>query len=354
VAVCRILQLQFCDGIFRAASRLCEDAGLYDEANQCLLALRDPSNEMILLASRYDGPANKKAEFYMKVGIRSQEAFAAAAEQAVKDGKQVDAVTSFVAAGQYDRALSVGLEYLRELLSGNSWALDDAYALITPLNCINLAAHTNTISTEQRNTMLAYSYYLGAHQAMQRGYSSIVSFLFDALHAMISGSSGSGAVNFPLPQGLLRLQEAAYFQSIDAARAATLLRDVMSEGNLHAKYKTVAGVLKKNVDSILAGSPLPHVASSKHLIIPAGSLLPTGGLASKPILSVISRTPITGQRVCIDQAPNASAAGASTVLNGVGDPNAGYISLAEAIMLQQCTPYSPNHTGQRMKVHAST
>ncbi len=75
--------------------------------------MRDPSDEVTLLATRFSGPTNLKSEFYLKAGIRSIDAFAQAGEQHVKDGKRVDALTCFVAGGQYEKAVTLGVEYIK-------------------------------------------------------------------------------------------------------------------------------------------------------------------------------------------------------------------------------------------------
>jgi hypothetical protein len=87
LAVVKVLKLQFCDEVFVRAASIAEEMGLYEDALKLLSSVREPREHLTLVAARFQGPANKKAEFYTKVGIRSQDAWIQAADQAVKDGK---------------------------------------------------------------------------------------------------------------------------------------------------------------------------------------------------------------------------------------------------------------------------
>lgn len=362
LAVCRVLQLQFCDEVFRRTSTFCEELGLWDDALKCLLSLRDPRDDLILLAARFTGPANLKREFYLRCGIRSQEAFAAAAEQHVKDRQTVDALTAFVAGGLPERALTVGMEALREMLSQPSWSLQEAQALLKPLHSINLATAlpAGAAAAELRNQFLCYSYALGSMEAMNRGagYATVASFLVDSVAAIVAKLTAAGvAVSLPLPVALLRMQEASFLASIDAARSSLLLRDVIAEGGnaLNPKLKAAAAVVKKNVDTIhLARKPTaqPTAAAlhtNRNVIVPGSSTLPCGGSAPRRVVSLLSRAVIEGPKVNVD-ITSAHMPAVVGVADGAVNLGAGFVTLQEALMLNQCTPYSPNHTGFRLKI----
>lgn len=366
LAVCRVLQLQFCDEVFRRTSTICEELGLWDEALKCLLSLRDPRDELILLAARFTGPANLKAEFYLRCGIRSQEAFATAAEQHVKDRQISEALTAFVAGAMPERALTVGMEALREMLSQPSWSLQEAQSLLKPLHSINLATSLpNTpAGQEMRNQFLCYSYALGAMEAMNRGagYAAVASFLVDSVAALVAKLTAAGvAVSMPLPLALLRMQEASYLSSIDAAKSSLLLRDVIAEGGnaLNPRLKAAAAVVKKNVDTIhlaarkptggAAAQPSGALHTNRNLIIPGSSTLPCGGSAPRRVVSLLSRTVIEGPKINVDVTSSHMPAVVG-VADGAVNLGAGFVTLQEALMLNQCTPYSPNHTGFRLKI----
>ena len=352
LAVCRVLRLQHCDDVFLASAYLCEELGLHEDAWKCLLQMSNATEEIILLAARFNGPANKKQEFFLKVGIRSQDAFAQSAEQAMKDHKNIEALTAYVASNQYETALSVGCDLLRDFLNQNAWGLEDLQNLIKPLNSVNLLL----VSSDLRQQFLIYSYFVGAHIAMNHGYSCIVSFLFESIQTLVSKLQTSGcSVSFPLPIGLCKLQEASYFQSIDCVRSLNLLKEVLSESALNAKYKAAANAVKKAVEtSMAAGYGNTNATTkryvSKNLIIPSSSNLPCGSTSNKVIQSVISHSVIEGPRLNVDQPLNPQPI--PGLAEGAQNPHANYVTLAEALMLVKCTPFSPNHTGQRLKVFA--
>jgi hypothetical protein len=53
--------------VYRALSSLYEDHGMWDEAATTLQLLREPRDELTLLAARFNGTADKKSEFYLRV-----------------------------------------------------------------------------------------------------------------------------------------------------------------------------------------------------------------------------------------------------------------------------------------------
>lgn len=55
------------DHVYRALSLSCEDHGMWDEAAIALQLLRDPRDDITLLAARFNGTADKKSEFYSRV-----------------------------------------------------------------------------------------------------------------------------------------------------------------------------------------------------------------------------------------------------------------------------------------------
>jgi hypothetical protein len=282
----------------------------------------------------------------------------------------VDALTALVASGQHERAVSTGMELLRELLLQPAWSLEEVQALLKPLHSANLPSLNNPELVQQ---FLLYSYFVGAQVAMARGYVAVATFLCDSVASLHAKLVQSGAqVSFPLPVGLLRMQEASFLQGGIAGpegvlRAQSLLKDVLAEPSLPPKLKAAAAVLKKNVDTLVAanqsaaGRAAAAAAAAaakaqlnKHTVVPSGSLLPTGGSSARALVSVVSRQALeAGVRINVDWTPaTAHAALAPGQAEGAQDLTAHYCSLAEALMLVKCTPFSPNHSGQRLRIYA--
>jgi hypothetical protein len=57
------------DHVYRSLSQICEDHGMWDEAAMSLQMLRDPRDDLTLLAARFNGAADKKTEFYSRVSL---------------------------------------------------------------------------------------------------------------------------------------------------------------------------------------------------------------------------------------------------------------------------------------------
>jgi len=125
-----------------------------------------------------------------------------------------------------------------------------------------------------RNELLAYSFFVGAQQAIWRGYSPIVSFLFEATRYFLLPSSWLGisdrrtlitrgniafpvsiqfmkviCANFQPIKMCFQLQEASYFASIDPPLSVQLLSTLLADSSLPPKLKAAAAATKKNIDS---------------------------------------------------------------------------------------------------------
>lgn len=384
------------DEVHRLVSHFCEEMSLWDEALDCVLALRDPmsSHDLQLLASRYNGPSNLKAEYYLKVGIRSMESFATTAEQLYKErfaaapavtimnnpqaiAQACEILVAFVAAGSTSsglqiRAISFGIDLLKDLFAQSSWSIEDAQSLLRPLHSLNLdsaslmsASSSSAASTsaatvnELRLQVLIMSYFIGAQIAMNCGQNSIASFLVEAVITLCARLVSSGAVPALAPAMVssLKLQEASMLQVTDPLRAQNILKDLLAESTLAPKIKAAATIIKKNVDTIHLPTWVAKrgttivVPVNPNTIIPAGSNLPTGGSAARSVYSIISRQLIEGPMVNVDLT-SADMPPVAGVADGAANLNANYITLAEALTLVKCTPYSPNHSGFRLRLYA--
>lgn len=185
-ALARVLKLQFVDFVFGALASVCEELQLWDAALQCLLYARAESSahEIVLLASRFIGPADRKADFYLRCGVRAMDTYAAVADaQLLKEHKPYDATISYIAANNYDRAATLICEQLYQLLSSPAWSVEDFSRLVHPLSSVPFAQLSNP---DLVPLLLAYVYYNGALRSMQKNHpAALVHALFDLTAKMV-------------------------------------------------------------------------------------------------------------------------------------------------------------------------
>jgi hypothetical protein len=289
-----------------------------DEAYKALKLMRESKLDIQLLAARYNGL--DKHAFATRIGMRSRESFLAEAEQFQKDGDTVGAVRSFLCGGSHQKAVEIGLAACRDLLagtgphkaSGGVWSVDALGDLLVPLHSVNAAA----LESPLRFQLLAYCCFYGAQVAISRGYTVIVSALFDSVRAMTI-RAGNGFV-FPVHPALMKMQEMSLWSdsNFDNATAVKLAEEFLKDTTLHnGQPKAVALAKKILAEGMMAWRVSgPHqsshcyviccvvnpsiparagtVATSKNLIIPSSSNLPTGHLRRFPAPSLISKKPI--------------------------------------------------------------
>lgn len=333
VAVANTMQLSFVDYVYVAAARISENLGLWGEALDFLRYMRDGGqSEITLLAARFIGTRAKKADFYQKAAVRSQEAFLNDAQEAETKGNRIEALKCYLAGGDHMKAAELGTSYLKELLSKGSWCMGQCDEIMRYLNSVNLEKISDAALKDE---ILAYSFYLGAQHAIFKGFTPVVSFMFEVVNTILS----HGRADFPIHAHLMKMQEISYMQYADPTLALTLVNDFLESGSLQAKFKSGATNIKKALESVIAdmhntdnGSDAkkPEQWKSANIITPTGSNLPSGNNRHDPVSSIASKENIKGPRVAL------------------GDST--YLSLSEALMLSRCSPFSPALSGARLNV----
>jgi hypothetical protein len=312
------LNMENCDYVFVETSKRCEQYGMWDDALALLQKIDNSGPQIQLLAARCDKPSHEKLDFYGKANLPRKEAVLIDAEVMLKEGKKIDALTNLLCGGDEQKAIELAFELLHELLNKPSWSLNELEALVEPLNSVQAQTLPQALKCE----VLIYSCLLGCQRAYTFGFGDLAAFLGDSVINLCT----KGAIQCPVPPSFLKMQELTYFAGVDPVRALNLAKDLLNSPTLPSKLKPNVTAIKKTIETVYTpGSARLQEINS---INPALPQFPSCGPDGVPAISVISRKPVLGFPVMLE--------------DGIS-----YVSLAEARMLLKCTPFSPLFSGFR-------
>jgi len=238
-------------------------------------------------------------------------------------------------ARDFVRAGETGISILHDELTaaftkGGTLPWETLKEVVDYLNCLNLIQ----LKPELRAEILCYSYYVAMQESMWKNYSNLIPFLVETIKTLIF----TYELELAIPFSMTKLQEATYFQVLDAPYALQCVNECLEHAaTLPAKAKNSVGTLKKTIETVvdIANSPdkvvdtETSVCTSSHECYPAGIRLPGASTRKYPIVSIISRSHIMGARVMLEDMESA-------------------ISQQEAVMFAQVCPFSPLATGERL------
>uniref|UniRef100_A0A2K6F7Z6 Uncharacterized protein n=1 Tax=Propithecus coquereli TaxID=379532 RepID=A0A2K6F7Z6_PROCO len=101
------------------------------------------------------------------------------AETACADGNIFETVKYYLLSQEPEKALPVGIDFVKEYISNSNWTLDTVYPILDLLSYIRtekLVLHTCTAA---RNELLILCGYIGALLAIRKQYQSIVPALYE-------------------------------------------------------------------------------------------------------------------------------------------------------------------------------
>jgi WD40 repeat protein len=234
----RCLQLEGVDFVHLECAKRCEQLGMWDEALTAYNQMDAPGNQINLLCARCDRSQHEKAFFYAKAGLPTKAQWLIEAEAALKEGKKVEAATSFLCAGEESKCIEIAMELVNDILNKASWALAELESVIDLLNCVS----AQLLPPTSRAEVLMMSYLLASQRAFTLGFGEVGSFLVQAFQTMATRAN----VNPPVPLSFLLMQELTHFAGVDPERASNLARDLLVNPILPPKLKANVQSIKKN------------------------------------------------------------------------------------------------------------
>ncbi|KAB1257529.1 WD repeat-containing protein 17 [Camelus dromedarius] len=278
------------------------------------LLLMTPDNELQLvkLCAFCPGCAEELNDLHEKCKLPTVEECMRLAETAQADGNTFESVKYYLLSQEPEKALPIGIDFVKEHIGSSDWSLDTVYPVLDLLSYIRtekLMLHT---CTEARNELLILCGYVGALLAIVRQYRSIVPALYEYTSQLLKRRKVS------VPLKIEHLSE-----ELDAWRACTQSINQSSEESpctppSESQRTVYATLLKRLKEEPLRGPVGPDYVT--------GSNLPSH---SDTHLSCLTGSKIQGPVFFLED-------GKST------------ISLNDALMWAKVNPFSPLGTGIRL------
>ncbi|XP_054421804.1 WD repeat-containing protein 17 isoform X4 [Pteronotus mesoamericanus] len=293
-------------------ARKCMMIPMWSLAADLLLMIPDNGLQLVKLCAFYPGCAEEINDLHEKCKLPTVEECTRLAEAAWADGSVLEAVKYYLLSQEPEKALPIGIDFVKGYIKSSNWTLDVVYPILDLLSYIRtekLLLHT---CTEARNELLVLCGYVGALLAVRRQYGSIVPALYEYTSQLLKRR------DVAVPLTIERLSE-----ELDAWRACTQPVNQSSEASPYTppseSQRAVYATLRKR----LKEEPLRGLTGPGHV---TGSHLPSH---SDSHVSCLTGLKIQGPVCFLED-------GKSTV------------SLNDALMWAKVNPFSPLGTGVRL------
>nr|XP_060511614.1 WD repeat-containing protein 17 [Panthera onca] len=278
------------------------------------LLLMTPDNELQLvkLCAFYPGCTEEINDLHEKCKLPTVEECMQLAEAALADGNIFETVKYFLLSQEPEKALPIGIDFIKECISSSDWTLDTVYPVLDLLSYIRtekLVLHT---CTKARNELLILCGYIGALLAIRRQYQSIVPALYEYTSQLLKRR----VVSVPLK--IEHLSE-----ELDAWRACTRSTSRSPEESPYTPPSDSQRMVYATLLKRLQEEPLKGIVGPDYV---TGSNLPSH---SDIHISCLTGLKIQGPVFFLED-------GKST------------ISLNDALMWAKVNPFSPLGTGIRL------
>nr|XP_057158198.1 WD repeat-containing protein 17 isoform X7 [Pan paniscus] len=286
--------------------------GYRNLAADLLLMIPDNELHLIKLCAFYPGCTEEINDLHDKCKLPTVEECMQLAETAHADDNIFETVKYYLLSQEPEKALPIGISFVKEYISSSDWTLDTIYPVLDLLSYIRtekLLLHT---CTEARNELLILCGYIGALLAIRRQYQSIVPALYEYTSQLLKRRE----VSVPLKIEYLS-------EELDAWRACTQSTNRSLEDSPYtppsdSQRMIYATLLKRLKEESLKGIIGPDYVT--------GSNLPSH---SDIHISCLTGLKIQGPVFFLEDGKSA-------------------ISLNDALMWAKVNPFSPLGTGIRL------
>uniref|UniRef100_A0A672PNA3 Gem-associated protein 5 TPR domain-containing protein n=1 Tax=Sinocyclocheilus grahami TaxID=75366 RepID=A0A672PNA3_SINGR len=272
-----------------------------------------PDNEILLakLCAFYPGSSAEINDLHEKCGLPTLEECKELAESAHAEGKVLPAVKYYLLSPEPEKALPIGITYVKEQLSSPDWTMDSVYHILDLLSYIRTDRLILPKCSEERNELLILCGYIGALFAIGRQYSSIVPALYEYTSQLLKRRE----VVVPLQIEQLSVE-------LEAWRACTYSLKVADD----ALYNPPSEAQKREYSQLLSRMSEEPIKGLEGPDYVTGSNLPSH---SDVQISCFTGLRIQGPAFFLEDGKSA-------------------ISLNDALMWAKVNPFSPLGTGIRL------
>ncbi|XP_044767544.1 WD repeat-containing protein 17 isoform X5 [Neomonachus schauinslandi] len=293
-------------------ARKCMMTPTWNLAADLLLMTPDNELQLVKLCAFYPGCTEEINDLHEKCKLPTVEECMQLAETAQADGNIFETVKYYLLSQEPEKALPIGIDYIKEYITSSNWTLDTIYPVLDLLSYIRtekLVLHT---CTKARNELLILCGYIGALLAIRRQYQSIVPALYEYTSQLLKHR----VVSVPLK--IEHLSE-----ELDAWRACTQPVSRSSEESAYTSPSDSQKMVYATLLKRLQQEPLGGIVGPDYV---TGSNLPSH---SDIHISCLTGLKIQGPVFFLED-------GKST------------ISLNDALMWAKVNPFSPLGTGIRL------
>ncbi|XP_054635631.1 WD repeat-containing protein 17 isoform X4 [Dunckerocampus dactyliophorus] len=140
-----------------------------------------PENHILLakVCAFFTGSTAEINQLHEKCSLPSLEECKALAEEAMCDGDLFSAVKFHLLTSEPENALKIGIDRVKEQLSGSDWIVDSVHPILDLLSYIRTDHLLMPKFTEARSELLILCGYIGGLLAIRRQYASIVPALYE-------------------------------------------------------------------------------------------------------------------------------------------------------------------------------
>ncbi|NXP35856.1 WDR17 protein, partial [Leiothrix lutea] len=191
-------------------ARKCMAVITWDLAVDLLMMIPDNKLQLVKLCAFYPGCIAEINDLHEKCNLPDVDECMQMAETIQADGDVFETIKYYLLSTEPEKALPVGIQYVKEQLCGSDWTLDSVFPYLDLLSYIRTEQLMLPKCSEFRNELLILCGYVGALLAIRRQYNSIVPALYEYTSQLLKRRE----VSVPL-----KIEELS--EELDAWRACT-------------------------------------------------------------------------------------------------------------------------------------
>ncbi|KAM6220320.1 WD repeat-containing protein 17 isoform 4-T4 [Rhynchocyon petersi] len=286
--------------------------GFRNLAADLLLMLPDNELQLVKLCAFYPGCTEEIDDLHEKCKLPKAEECMQLAETAHANGNIFETVKYYILSQDPEKALPIGIDFIKENISSSDWTLDTIYPVLDLLSYIRTEKLLLHKCTVVRNELLILYGYIGALLAIRRQYQSIVPALYEYTSQLLKRREVS------VPLKIENLSE-----ELDAWRACTQSVNQLTEESPYTPPSDLQRMIYSTLLKRIKEGPLTGIVGPDYV---TGSNLPSH---SDIHISCLTGSKIQGPVYFLEDGKSA-------------------ISLNDALMWAKVNPFSPLGTGIRL------
>ncbi|KAM6220317.1 WD repeat-containing protein 17 isoform 1-T1 [Rhynchocyon petersi] len=293
-------------------ARKCMMFPTWNLAADLLLMLPDNELQLVKLCAFYPGCTEEIDDLHEKCKLPKAEECMQLAETAHANGNIFETVKYYILSQDPEKALPIGIDFIKENISSSDWTLDTIYPVLDLLSYIRTEKLLLHKCTVVRNELLILYGYIGALLAIRRQYQSIVPALYEYTSQLLKRREVS------VPLKIENLSE-----ELDAWRACTQSVNQLTEESPYTPPSDLQRMIYSTLLKRIKEGPLTGIVGPDYV---TGSNLPSH---SDIHISCLTGSKIQGPVYFLEDGKSA-------------------ISLNDALMWAKVNPFSPLGTGIRL------